>query len=237
MCGRFVITLPPEAMARMFDAVPGAGLPPGPNYNVCPTQTVPVMVSLRGARRLGPMRWGFIPRWYKTPTDGPLLFNARSETLAEKPAFRDAARTRRCLIPAAGFYEWTPGVTPRQPWFIRRADGAPMVFAGVWQMWQDPAHGTGADAETETGPGGTAVRLATCAIVTAAAQGEMAGLHDRVPVVLDPADWPLWLGEAGHGAARLMRPPPDGALRFHRVGRAVNSNRAEGPDLIAPEPD
>lgn len=220
MCGRFVITLPPEAMAQMFDAVPGDGLPPGPDFNVCPTQTVPVVVSLSGERRLGPMRWGFIPHWYKAPTDGPLLINARSETQAEKPAFRDAARARRCLIPAAGFYEWTPGVTPKQPWFISRADGAPMVFAGVWQMWTDPAAGTG--------------RMATCAIVTTAATGAMADLHDRVPVVVNPDDWPLWLGEAGHGAARLMQPLPDGALQFHRVCAAVTSNRAKGPDLIVP---
>ena len=218
MCGRFAITLPPEAMAQMFDAVPGAGLPEGPRYNVCPTQTVAAAIATPQGRRLGPMRWGFIPRWYKTPTDGPLLFNARSETLAQKPAFQEAARARRCLIPAAGFYEWTPGVTPKQPWFIHRADGAPMVFAGVWQMWQ-----------AEGGP-----RLATCAIVTAAATGRMADLHDRVPVVLEPADWPLWLGEAGHGAARLMHPPAEGVLDFRRVGPAVNSNRAEGPDLIAP---
>jgi putative SOS response-associated peptidase YedK len=220
MCGRFAITLPPEAMAQMFDAVPGAGLPPGPNFNVCPTQTIPAVVSVAGGRRLGPMRWGFIPHWYKTPTDGPLLFNARSETLAEKPAFRMAARARRCLIPAAGFYEWAQGITPKQPWFISRANGAPMVFAGVWQMWQDPNSAT--------------ARLATCAIVTAAAQGGMADLHDRVPVVLDPETWPLWLGEAGHGAARLMRPLAEGALRFHKVGLAVNSNRAEGPELIEP---
>jgi len=164
------------------------------------------------------MRWGFIPRWYKTPQDGPLLFNARSETLADKPAFRDAARQRRCLIPAAGFYEWTPGVTPKQPWFITRADGAPMAFAGVWQMW--PEAGAG--------------RAATCAIVTAQAAGRMAELHDRVPVVLEPFDWPLWLVEAGPGAARLMRPPADGVLAFTRVGPAVNANRAEGPELIAP---
>jgi putative SOS response-associated peptidase YedK len=220
MCGRFAITLPPEAMAQMFDAVPGANLPPVPRYNVCPTQPVPVVIHAQGHRRLGPMRWGFIPRWYKTPTDGPPLFNARSETLAEKPAFREAARARRCLIPAAGFYEWTPGVTPKEPWFISRADRAPMVFAGVWQQWQ------AADAPDQ--------RLTTCAIVTAAAEGAMADLHDRVPVVVDPADWPLWLGEAGHGAARLMRAPAEGVLRFHRVGRAVNSNRAEGPELIEP---
>jgi putative SOS response-associated peptidase YedK len=218
MCGRFAITLPPEAMARLFQAEPANDLPESPRYNICPTQTVAAVALAGGRRRLGPMRWGFIPRWYKAPNDGPLLFNARSETVAEKPAFREAARARRCLIPAAGFYEWKPGVVPKEPWFIARADGEPMVFAGVWQVW------TGPDDQ----------RLTTCAIVTAAAEGAMAALHDRVPVVLEPADWGLWLGEAGHGAARLMRAPAEGVLRFHRVSPAVNSNRAEGPELIAP---
>jgi putative SOS response-associated peptidase YedK len=218
MCGRFAITLPPEAMARLFDAEPANDLPPSPRFNVCPTQTVAAVALVAGRRRLGPMRWGFIPRWYKAPNDGPLLFNARSETVAEKPAFREAARARRCLIPATGFYEWKPGVVPKEPWFIARADGAAMVFAGIWQVWHGPED----------------QRLTTCAIVTAAAEGEISALHDRVPVVLEPDDWPSWLGEAGHGAARLMRAPAEGVLRFHRVGPAVNSNRAEGPELIAP---
>lgn len=221
MCGRFANALTREEVAEVLEALPSADLPPGPQYNICPTQTIAAVIAAPGGRRLGPMRWGFIPRWYKAPSGGPLLFNARSETLAEKPAFREAARSRRCLIPATGFYEWTPGVAPKQPWFIERADRAPMVFAGVWQIWQ--------------GPDGQ--RLATCAIVTAAATGRMAELHDRVPVVLDAPDWPLWLGEAGHGAARLMRPPAEGVLTFRRVGPAVNSNRADGPDLIEPLAD
>lgn len=218
MCGRFAITLPDDAMARLFDAAPANDLPPVPRYNICPTQPVAVVISAEGRRRYGPMRWGFIPRWYKTPTDGPLLFNARSETIAEKPAFREAARQRRCLIPASGFYEWTKDGETRLPWYITRTDGAPMVFAGVWQSWQ--------------GTEGT--RIASCAIVTAAAQDEMAAAHDRVPVVLNPGDWAKWLGEDGHGAARLMQAPGQGVLGFRRVGQAVNSNRAEGPELIEP---
>ena len=189
-----------------------------PRYNVCPTDPVAVIIAAQGRRRLGPMRWGFIPRWYKTPTDGPLLFNARAETIAEKPAFRDAVRRRRCLIPASGFYEWTKEGETRLPWYITRTDAEPMVFAGIWQSWQGPE----------------GLRVASCAIVTTAATHEMAQLHDRVPVALDPADWPLWLGEAGHGAAPLLQPPPEGALAFRRVGTGVNSNRAEGPELIEP---
>lgn len=218
MCGRFAITLPDDAMARLFDARPANDLPPVPRYNVCPTQPVAAVIGREGARHFGPMRWGLIPTWYKHPTDGPLLFNARAETLADKPAFAQAARKRRCLILASGFYEWTRADAARLPWFITRADGAPLVFAGIWQIWQGPE----------------GARVVSCAIVTCAAMGAMADLHERVPVILEPDDWALWLGEAGHGAARLMRPLPEGALAFHRVGMAVNSNRAEGAELIAP---
>jgi putative SOS response-associated peptidase YedK len=219
MCGRFAITLPVDAMARLFDAAPDNDLPVPPDYNVCPTRPVNAVRTGAGGRRLSALRWGFLPHWYKTPTDGPLLINARAETIADKPAFRAAARERRCLIPATGFYEWTKDdAGNRLPWYIARADGAPLVMAGVWQDW------TGADG----------THLATCAIVTTAASTVMAELHHRMPVILEPADWPLWLGEAGKGAARLMRAAPEDALVWHRVGTAVNSNRASGPELIEP---
>ena len=218
MCGRFAITLPHDAMATLFQAAPSNDLPDVPNYNVCPTDRVHAVVSGEGGRRLGAMRWGFIPHWYKAPSDGPLLINARSETVAEKPAFRAAIRDRRCLIPASGFYEWTKDPRgQRLPWYIARTDAAPMVFAGVWQTWE--REGT---------------RHVTCAILTTAAGEAMGAIHHRVPVVLDPDDWALWLGEAGHGAARLLRAPAEDALRFHRVDPRVNSNRAEGADLIEP---
>ena len=219
MCGRFAVTLPGDAMARIFEATPANDLPDLPNYNLCPTNRIPVVTSRDGARRLGAMRWGFLPHWYKTPSDGPLLINARAESVAEKPAFAAAARARRCLIPASGFYEWTKDAEGgRQPWYIHPAQAGPLAFAGIWQDWES---------------GDT--RHTTCAIVTTAANAPLSRIHHRMPVVLSPADWPLWLGEAGHGAARLMRPAPDDALTFHPVGRAVNSNRASGADLIAPQ--
>ncbi len=214
MCGRFTITHPTEALAALFGALPGNDLPPAPRHNICPTQPVAVVTSDGGMRRLMTMRWGFIPSWYKTPTDGPLIINARSETVAAKPAFREAVRARRCIVPASGFYEWTAGPDKtRLPYYITRADGGPMALAGLWQLWGDQV---------------------TCAVVSTEAGPGMAGIHDREPVILDPADWPLWLGEAGHGAARLMRPTPPGVLRMHRVDVAVNSNRASGPQLIEP---
>ena len=218
MCGRFATLLPQDAMAQLFDATPANDLPREPNYNVCPTNTIAVATSEEGTRRLQPMRWGFLPHWYKTETGGPLLINARAETIAEKPAFKSAARTRRCLIPAAGFYEWTKDAEGnRLPWYIHATDGSPLVFAGIWQDWERE---------------GRAHR--SCAIVTCAASPRMSQIHHRQPVTLRPDDFALWLGEAGHGAARLMVPAPDEALTFHRVGTEVNSNRASGAHLIEP---
>ncbi|MEM6375230.1 MAG: SOS response-associated peptidase, partial [Pseudomonadota bacterium] len=212
MCGRFSLTLPSDAMARLFAALPDNDLPALPNYNICPTNFVPAITSAEGARRLSAMRWGFLPHWYKTPNGGPLLINARAETIAEKPAFKAASRARRCLIPATGFYEWTKDEEGnRLPWYIARPDGEPIVFAGIWQIWDK--------AETP---------IATCAIVTCAANATMSGIHHRMPVILAQENWPLWLGEAGHGAASLMKAAPEEALVFHRVDRAVNSNRASG---------
>ncbi|MEY1556398.1 SOS response-associated peptidase [Yoonia sp. R2331] len=221
MCGRMAITLPHEAMTQVFDAVASNDLPDVPNYNVCPTVQVHTVTSDGGTRRLRPMRWGFIPHWYKKPGGGPLLINARAETIAEKPAFRAACRDRRCLVVADGFYEWKreEGQTPL-PWWVTRADGAPMAMAGIWQDWERDG-----DA------------LTTCAVVTTDANAAMAPIHHRLPVILDPADWPLWLGEAGKGAATLMKSAPEDALVLQRVSTAVNSNKATGPDLQAPLTD
>lgn len=216
MCGRFTITHPNDALAALFEAQPGNDLPPVPRFNICPTQTVAVVTSDAGQRRLRAMRWGFLPVWYKTPTDGPLIINARSDTIATKPAFREAVRGRRCIVPASGFYEWQAGPDgARLPWYFTRTDGQPMALAGIWQRWGEGD--TVAIVSTEAGPG-------------------MQGLHHREPLLLEPADWPLWLGEAGRGAALLMKAAAEGVMRCHRVTPAVNSNRAEGPELIVPLP-
>ncbi|MFN7223650.1 MAG: SOS response-associated peptidase [Paracoccaceae bacterium] len=214
MCGRFTITHPNEALAALFGATPGNDLPPLPRYNICPTQSVAVVTSDSGQRRLRAMRWGFVPAWYKTPADGPLIINARSDTIATKPAFRDAVRKRRCIVPASGFYEWqTAPDGTKLPWYFTRADGQPMGLAGIWQRWGD---------------------LDTCAIVSTGAGPGMAALHHREAVILEPDDWPLWLGEVGHGAAPLMKASAEGVLTCHRVDRAVNSNKSEGAALIRP---
>lgn len=182
----------------MFAAIPANDLPTVPNTNVCPTTQVGVVTSQNGMRRLRPMRWGFVPHWYETPKSGPLIINARAETIAGKPAFREACRARRCLIGMSGFYEWArvAGAAPR-PWYITRSDGAPMVFAGIWQdRIQD------------------GIALGSFAIVTTEANAAMARIHHRLPVILTPDQWGLWLGEDGKGAATLMKSAPEDALIF-----------------------
>lgn len=224
MCGRFSLTPPVDAIAQMFGATLSNDLPNLPNYNICPTNQICAITSRDGIRHLVSLRWGFIPHWYKTPSDGALLINARGETIAQKPAFGAAARARRCLIPATGFYEWTKdNQGNRLPWYIQPQDDVPLVFAGIWQEWQmgDLHH-------------------VSCAIVTTAASAVMQDIHDREPVMLAQKDWALWLGEAGHGAATLMQNASasldahHGQLKVCRVDTKVNSNRASGPQLIEP---
>lgn len=214
MCGRYAYTLPKEAMSQLFRASVSNDLPDSENYNVCPTNTVTVVTSQGGSRRMRGMRWGFIPHWYSAPSKGPLLINARAETIAQKPAFAQACRERRCLIPASGFYEWTTDASGKKwPWYFRNHDLSALAFAGVWQDWQDQP---------------------TCAIVSCAAGPTMSEIHHREPVTVRQKDWGKWLGEEGHGAARLMTAAADGQIIRHPVSQAVNSNRAFGPELIEP---
>jgi len=185
-------------MAQLFAARPANNLPDVPNMNVCPTTQIHVVKSDGEARQLDAMRWGFLPHWYKTPGGGPLLINARAETIAEKPAFRDACRVRRCLIPISGFYEWaTDENKKKHPWYIRAVDESPLALAGVWQTWKSGDRS-----------------LVACAIVTTGANTALSHIHHRMPVIVSQNDWPLWLGEAGKGAATLMRAAPDDALKF-----------------------
>lgn len=217
MCGRFAVTLPPDAMAQLFKAQPANDLPVVPNFNVCPTNRVHVVRLGATGRQLVGMRWGFIPHWYKEENGGPLLINARAETVAEKPAFKAACRERRCLILATGFYEWTKDEAGnRLPWYFRRRDGGPVAFAGLWQSW------------------GRETPQDTCAIVTTGANEEVSVLHHRMPLILEPDEVALWLGEEGTGAARLMQPGREGVLEWYRVSTRVNSNRASGEELIEP---
>ncbi len=224
MCGRFVLDRDSAALAGAFgidkaDLGDDDPVLSRPRYNICPTQSV-VTIRMGGAgREAVPMRWGFLPHWYKTPADGPLIINARAETIAEKPAFRAACRERRCLIPASGFYEWrSSDPKPKTPFYFH-APGLPVfAFAGVWQRWAAEGHEP----------------VDTCAIVTCNANDAMRPIHHRLPVVIEPERYGLWLGEEGKGAARLMHAVPDAFFALHEVGRAVNSARSDSSQLIEP---
>ncbi|MCI4661105.1 MAG: SOS response-associated peptidase [Neomegalonema sp.] len=212
MCGRFALSEPIEEIAAAFAAVPrpDCAALDHPRYSIRPTQQVIVIRAGEAGRQMLPMRWGFVPHWYKSLGDGPLLINARGESVHEKPAFKAACRERRCLIPADGFYEWQAvGAKGKQPYWIAPRAGGGMVFAGIWQAWQD---------------------LETVAIVTCAANEAMRPLHERLPVAIAQADAALWLGEEGHGAAALMHAPAEDFYDFHPVSAEIGKGGKAAPD-------
>jgi putative SOS response-associated peptidase YedK len=218
MCGRFVITSAPEALRRLFGYLDQPNFPP--RYNVAPTQPLPVVIIDNGTRQFRLMRWGLIPAWVKDPRGFALLINARAETVTDKPAFKNAMRRRRCLIPADGWYEWSQSERKR-PYFIHRRDGQPFGFAAL--------------AETWSGPNGE--ELDTVAIVTTAARGGLAGLHPRVPVTIVPDDFERWLDCAGDDAADalpLLAPPTEGEFVWHEVSTRVNRTANDDAQLILP---
>ena len=211
MCGRFVLETPLKATAEIFNAQMAESLVTVPNFNICPSENISVLVSNSGKRKFGQMRWGFVPHWYKSVADGPLLFNARAETLAKKPAFRDACRKRRCLIPADGFYEWEKKVGSKsKPFYVRRSDRQQMIFAGIWQF--------SGDSED---------RIPTCTIITVPASEQISGIHNRMPLLIDPSDWAVWLGEVqGVKAAKLMKTPSHIELEVLNVTNEIKSTSA-----------
>jgi putative SOS response-associated peptidase YedK len=211
VCGRFVLETPLKATAEIFNAQIAESLVAVPNFNICPSENISVLVSNSGKRKFGQMRWGFVPHWYKSVADGPLLFNARAETLAKKPAFRDACRKRRCLIPADGFYEWEKKVGSKsKPFYVRRSDRQQMIFAGIWQF--------SGDSED---------RIPTCTIITVPASEQISGIHNRMPLLIDPSDWAGWLGERqGIKAAKLMKTPPHIELEVVNVTNEIKSTNA-----------
>jgi putative SOS response-associated peptidase YedK len=201
MCGRFVLTSAPEALRRLFGYPEQPNMPP--RHNIAPTQPVPVVIIENGGRHFHLMRWGFIPAWVKDPRGFALLINARAETAAEKPAFRNAFRRRRCLIPADGYYEWPPSEARKRPHFIHRRDGQPFGFAAL--------------AETWIGPNGE--ELDTVAIVTAAAGADLAMLHPRVPVTIGVDHFDRWLDCAGNDTGDAM------GLLVHRLKVNLSGTR------------
>lgn len=218
MCGRYASSLAPDALRALFATV---GAPPNhpANYNVAPTQQA--MVVRRhpdsGERRLDLLTWGLVPHFTKDLKTARRPINARSETAGTSGMFRSALAARRCLVPADAFYEWQAAADGKQPYAIARTDGAPLAFAGLWEGWRSPD--------------GTVLR--SFAILTTSANTTMRVLHERMPVILEAADWPAWLGEGGDWTA-LMRPAADSAVWMWPVSRAVNNVRNNGPALLAP---
>jgi putative SOS response-associated peptidase YedK len=219
MCGRFVIISPPEALRKLFGYSEQPNMPP--QHNIAPTQPVPVIIFENGARHFHLMRWGLIPAWVKDPRKFALLINARAETVLEKPAFKNAIRRRRCLIPADGYYEWQTVEGRKRPHFIYRRDGQPIGLAAL--------------AETWIGPNGE--ELDTVAIVTAPASADLAVLHHRVPVTIAPGDFASWLdcrADETEAAMALLTAPEEGEFAWHEISTRVNRVANDDAQLILP---
>jgi putative SOS response-associated peptidase YedK len=227
MCGRYAAILPADHIAALFQTkgpIPDwAG-----TWNMAPTRDAPV-VRLHpetGERHLSLLRWGLVPHWVKDPKTTRQPINARGETIASTPMFRDAFARRRCLVPADAFYEWQAAPEGKLPWAIARADAGCLVFAGLWEGWR--------------GPDGAVIRSFT--IVTTSANDALRPLHERMPVVLEEADWPVWLGETREASggqvderspANLIRPSA-AAFRTWRVATTVNNVRHDAASLLDP---
>jgi putative SOS response-associated peptidase YedK len=215
-------------VALRFD-VQESEFAPTARYNVAPQQTVGVVrradAGKGGERFLDGYRWGLVPFWAKEPGIGNKMINARAETLAEKPSFRNALTRRRCLIPADGFYEWDKLGGTRQPSHFRRRDGGLFAFAGLWEEWRDPAAGDDAPP------------LRTCTIITTTPNETVGRVHDRMPVILLPEDEAFWLDaevRRPDDLLPLLAPYPDELMDAYPVSRRVNSPAADDSDLLAP---
>lgn len=238
MCGRFAVTTDPARLAAQIEAVDetgDAGLR-GPNYNVAPTTDIAAAVARHdepddeATRRLRLMRWGLVPSWVKAGPDGApqtksQLINARADKVTTSPAFRGAAEHKRCLIPMDGYYEWRPNADNpergrKTPFYFSREDGSPLLVAGLWSAWR---------ANREAAP------MLTCTIITTDAVGDLASVHDRMPLILGERDWDRWLDPDAPAPADLLATPPDIAgIAMREVSTLVNSIANNGPELIEP---
>jgi putative SOS response-associated peptidase YedK len=227
MCGRYTLSTPPEVVATLFDLAEVPAYPP--RFNLAPTQQAPVVrvTEPGGARRLDLLRWGLVPYWAKEAAIGNRMINARSEGVAEKPAYRSSFRKKRCLVVTDGFFEWQKqGKGPKQPYLIRRCDRQPFAFAGLWSSWKDPERG---DRGGEP--------LETFTILTTSPNEAIRPLHDRMPVILASGDFDLWLDPKVEAADRLLpllTASPAEDLELVPVSRAVNSPAYDGPQCIEP---
>lgn len=207
MCGRYSLSTPGDEIAEVFGLTESLELEP--RFNIAPTQPAPVIRVADGSRVAAMCRWGLIPSWAKDTSIGSRLINARGETVFEKPAYRDSFEHRRCLVVADGFYEWRRLGGHKQPYYFSRSTGEPFAMAGLWDRWRQGDE-----------------RLETFTVVTTDANREVARVHDRMPVMLSPADWPLWMNPENRGdkaVRRLMRPAADASLATRPVSTFVNS--------------
>lgn len=222
MCGRFVQAQPPSAYAEFFkvDVVKADPLPP--SYNVAPTDRIYAVAEFDDERLLGTFRWGLLPWWAKDRHIAARNINARAETLAEKPAFRESFERRRCLIPADGFYEWEVKERGKLPHYIYATDCMPLAFAGLWSSWKDPESGD---------------RVRTCTIVTGLPSKLVQPIHDRMPVTLPAAAWDDWLAPVNRDTEdlhRLVTASSSPPMSEHAVSTLVNSVKNNVPELVSP---
>jgi putative SOS response-associated peptidase YedK len=222
VCGRYSLAVDPAQLRARFSLGPGIEI--RPRYNIAPGDELAAVTSGRDGEPRGQMlRWGLVPHWSRTPDSGARMINARAETLSERPSYREALQRFRCLIPADGFYEWQARAgLPKLPWHITRGDGRPFAFAGLWAVWRPSAAGD------ERPP------IRTCTIITTRASPGIAELHDRMPVMLEPAAEKTWLDPSTSQGdlADLLR-PFRGELAARPVGRAVSDAKYDGPDCLA----
>jgi putative SOS response-associated peptidase YedK len=243
MCGRYASIKAPADLADEFRAVDATDGAARADYNVAPTKQIVTVVQRhpRDAegtpdpdvveRTLRLVRWGLVPSWAKDPKAGARMINARSETAGSKPAFRRALNARRCLIPAAGWYEWQRGKDHKQPYYTSYTDGSSLAMAGLWEFWKPK------DDPDNSYPHG----LITASVLTAAAVGPLAQVHDRMPLVLPPSAWDAWLdpdaGSEDEAVAALLVPPSAelvAELEIRPISAAVNNVRNNGPELLDP---
>jgi putative SOS response-associated peptidase YedK len=248
MCGRFAVTTDPALLAAKIHALDEASSATvaGPNYNVSPTTTIATVVSRHSdsedvpTRRVRLMRWGLIPPWVKAGLDGapdnkgPLLINARADKLTTSPAFRGSAKNKRCLVPMDGWYEWRApepgGPGGKTPFFLHRDDGEPLFMAGLWSVWRPPAV-----SPVASSPASGWESLLSCTIITTDAVGQLAQVHDRMPLMLDESEWDRWMDPDRPIDGDLLRPSAVvERVQLREVSRLVNNVRNNGPELLLP---